>query len=519
MSPTPTTRTDAAEPQHNLPLVIGSIAVLLLLASLDQTIVSTALPTIVADLGGLEHLSWVVTAYILTSTIAAPLYGKLGDLYGRRNMVFLSVTIFLTGSALCGLSMSMTFLIFARAVQGLGGGGLFVLALSVIGDVASPRDRAKFQGVFAGVFSLSSVAGPLIGGWFVDFASWHWIFYVNIPFGLLAVIGFALGFTPRGIRVKHRVDWEGAAALTVALASLTLATSLGGTVFAWTSLPSLGMFALAILAGAVFIWCESRAEEPILPLPLFRENVFRNTSILSFLVGAIMLGSVTFLPLYLQISKGLSPTASGLMLLPMTAGVLISSNLAGLYMSWTGRYRLLPIIGLAVVTLASFRLGFIDQNTGFIHFGLIILFLGLGMGAIFPVLTTAVQNDVPHRLMGTATAAGVMFRQIGGSLGVALFGSVFAVRLAARMGEHAGSVSPMGELGASAAALDPELREMVGAAIAHSLSPIYWIAAALALIGVVFAWLLAEVALRTTTGEIPAKVTDANAVVSADESP
>lgn len=519
MSLSSTAPAESAEPPHNLPLVIGSIAVLLLLASLDQTIVSTALPTIVADLGGLEHLSWVVTAYILTSTIAAPLYGKLGDLYGRRNMVFLSVTLFLIGSALCGLSMSMTFLIISRAVQGLGGGGLFVLALSVIGDVSSPRDRAKFQGVFAGVFSISSVAGPLIGGWFVDFASWHWIFYVNIPFGILAVAGFALGFAPRGIRVKHRVDWEGAAALSVALAALTLGTSLGGTVFAWTSLPLLGIFTLSIVASAAFIWFETRAEEPILPLPLFRENVFRNTSILSFLVGAIMLGSVTFLPLYLQVSKGLSPTASGLMLLPMTAGVLISSNLAGFYMSWTGRYRLLPIVGLTTVTLAAFQLGFIDQNTGFVHFGLIILFLGLGMGLIFPVLTTAVQNDVPHSLMGTATAAGVMFRQIGGSLGVALFGSVFAVRLAAGMGEHAGSVSPMGELGASAAALDPEMREMIGAAIAHALSPIYWIAAALALFGVIFAWRLAEVPLRTTTGEIPGKVTDANGVVSEEESP
>jgi len=498
-SPPAATQAEAASP-HNLPLVIGSIAILLLLASLDQTIVSTALPTIVADLGGLEHLSWVVTAYILTSTIVAPLYGKLGDLYGRRNMVFLSIGLFLAGSALCGLALDMTFLILARALQGLGGGGIFVLALSVIGDVVSPRERAKFQGVFAGVFSISSVAGPLIGGWFVDFASWHWIFYVNIPFGLLAVAGFTIGFAPRGIRVTHRVDWEGAAALSVALASLTLATSLGGTVFAWASLPTLGLFALALAGGAAFLRIESRAAEPILPLPLFRDNVFRNTSILSFLVGAIMLGNVTFLPLFLQVAKGLTPTQSGLMLLPMTAGVLISSNLAGFYMSRSGRYRILPVIGLAVVTAGGLLLGLIDQDTGFVHFGLVILALGLGMGCIFPVLTTAVQNAVPYRLLGTATAAGVMFRQIGGSLGVAVFGSVFAVRLAAQLGEHAGTVSPMGELGASAAALDPALREMVGAAIAHALSPIYWITASIAVIGIVFARLLAEVPLRETTG-------------------
>ncbi|MBW7921235.1 MAG: MFS transporter [Rubellimicrobium sp.] len=490
-------------PQHNLPLVIGSIAILLLLASLDQTIVSTALPTIVADLGGLEHLSWVVTAYILTSTITAPLYGKLGDLYGRRNMVFLSIGLFLVGSALCGLSMNMAFLIGARALQGLGGGGIFVLALSIIGDVVSPRERAKFQGVFAGVFSISSVAGPLIGGWFVDYASWHWIFYVNIPFGLLAVTGFTIGFAPRGTRVKHRVDWEGAAALSIALAALTLATSLGGVMFAWSSPVTLGLFALAIFGTAIFVWFEARAKEPILPLPLFRDNVFRNTSILSFLIGAIMLGNVTFLPLFLQVSKGLTPTQSGLMLLPMTAGTLISSNLAGFYMSRSGRYRMLPVVGLCLVTVSGFLLGLIDQNTGFVHFGLVILGLGLGMGCIFPVLTTAVQNAVPFRVLGTATAAGVMFRQIGGSLGVAVFGSVFAVRLAAAMGDHAGTVSPMGEIGASAAALDPALHEIVGGAIAHALSPIYWITASIAVVGILFALLTAELPLRTTTGQIP----------------
>lgn len=493
--------TDA--PQHNLPLVIGSIAILLLLASLDQTIVSTALPTIVADLGGLEHLSWVVTAYILTSTIAAPLYGKLGDLYGRRNIVFVSVSLFLVGSALCGLAFSMGFLIFARALQGLGGGGLFVLALSVIGDVASPRERAKFQGLFAGVFSVSSVVGPLIGGWFVDFASWHWIFYVNVPIGLLAVTGFFIGFAPRGTRVKHRVDWEGAAALTVALASLTLATSLGGVYFPWGSWQILGLFALAFSAAGTFLYIEQHAAEPILPLALFRENVFRNTTILSFILGAVMLGTVTFLPLFLQVAKGLSPTQSGLMLLPMTAGVLTSSNLSGIYMSRSGRYRLLPIIGLSLMALGGILLSLINEDVTLTHFGIVIGLVGLGMGCIFPVLTTAVQNAVPHRLLGTATAAGIMFRQIGGSLGVAVFGTVFAVRLAARMGDDGSGVSPMGGLGASAASLDPALREMVGAAIAHSLSPIYWITAGIAILGIMFAWLLAEVPLRTTTGDPP----------------
>ncbi|MCC7320647.1 MAG: MFS transporter [Rubellimicrobium sp.] len=487
-------------PAHDLRLVIGSIAVLLLLASLDQTIVSTALPTIVADLGGLEHLSWVVTAYILTATIVAPLYGKLGDLYGRRNMVFLSVGLFLGGSALCGLSMNMAFLIAARALQGLGGGGLFVLALSVIGDVISPRDRAKFQGVFAAVFSLSSVLGPLIGGWFVDVASWHWIFYVNIPVGALAVAGFAIGFAPRGTRVAHRVDWAGAAALSVALASLILVTSLGGTAFAFASWPAAGLFALSVAAGAAFVRIEARAAEPILPLPLFADNVFRNTSIISFIVGAAMLGTVTFLPLYLQIAKGLSPTESGLMLIPMTAGTVISSNLAGQYMARMGRYRLLPVIGLGALALGALLLAGIDAQTGFVTFGAMILLVGLGMGSIFPVLTTAVQNAVPYTLMGTATAAGVMFRQIGGSLGVAVFGTIFAARLAATLGEGAAAISPMAETAGTGAALDPAARAVLGDAIAHALSPIYWITAAIALAGILFARLLAEVPLRGRPG-------------------
>lgn len=486
-----------AEPQ-NLMLIVVSIGLLLLLASLDQTIVSTALPTIVADLGGLDHLSWVVTAYILASTVAAPIYGKLGDLYGRRNTVFVSVSIFLLGSALCGLANSMTFLIGARALQGLGGGGLFVLALSVIGDVIAPKDRGKVQGVFAAVFSVSSVVGPLLGGWFVESFTWHWIFYINIPLGLLAVLGFGYSFRPTGRRVKRKIDWMGAASLSVTLASLTLLTSLGGRTFPWNSIEIIGMGIAAILALAVFIWAEKRAEEPLLPLTLFKENVFWVTSIIGFVAGAAMFGSLTFLPIYLQIAKGTTPTVSGLMLIPMTFGILVASTLAGRWMGRTGKYRWLPIIGTSCLIVGMLLLSRLQVDTSTPVFAISLAMVGAGMGCIFPVVTTAVQNAVPREQLGTATAAGLMFRQIGGSLAVAVFGAIFSARMATLVGdtvESAGEglqVSP-----AMLAQMPAEARAHLAESVVSSIHPIYLLAAGLGLVGLFFAWFLKEIPLTS----------------------
>ncbi|WP_022704083.1 MDR family MFS transporter [Pseudorhodobacter ferrugineus] len=485
-----------APPSQSIRLVIGSVAVLLLLASLDQTIVSTALPTIVADLGGLDHLSWVVTAYILASTIAAPLYGKLGDLYGRRRMVFFSVGLFLLGSTLCGIAQSMEFLIAARALQGLGGGGLFVLALSVIGDVIPPRDRGKIQGVFAGVFSLSAVMGPLLGGWFVDAFSWHWIFFINLPLGALAVAGFAIGFSATGKRASHKIDWAGAAALTLALGSLTLVTSLGGRSIEWASPSALGLIALCAASTAAFIAIEQRAAEPILPLSLFTQNVFVFTSILGFITGAALFGAVTFLPLYLQIAKGITPTVSGLLLIPLTVGILIASTSAGQFMGRTGRYRVLPMFGMGLIVAGALLLTQIARDTGMVGFGLSIAVLGLGLGCIFPVVTTAVQNAVPRAQLGTATAAGVMFRQVGGSLAVAVFGAMFAGRMADVLGDRAAELG--GEIGPQImATLTPELQDTVATAIVTAIHPIFWIVAAMALVGLGFAQLLREVPLES----------------------
>lgn len=488
MSDTPT-QASAPQPQvRSIRLVLASTALLLLLASLDQTIVTTALPTIVADLGGVEHLSWVVTAYFLASTVVAPLYGKLGDLYGRRNTIFVSVTLFLLGSALCGLAQNMLFLILARALQGLGGGGLFVLALSVIGEVIPPRERGKVQGLFAAVFSLSSVLGPLIGGWFVDVFSWHWIFYINLPVGLVAIAIFAASFKPTGRRVKHKIDWAGAAFLTIALASLTLFTSLGGRSFAWTSPQTIGLAALTLFATLAFLRAETKAAEPILPLGLFRLNVFWTSSVVGFIAGASMFGTITFLPVYLQIARGVTPTISGLMMVPMTLGLLTASNLSGRYMRRTGRYGVLPRIGTSLLVVGMLLLTQIEAGSPALYVFASIATVGLGMGSILPVLTTSVQSAVPREQLGTATASGIMFGQIGGALAVAVFGAIFAARLG--MGDSAESLSP--ELIAS---LPEAARAVIGDKVSQALHPVFWLAAGLGLVGLAFSLLLKEIPL------------------------
>ena len=476
-------------------LVLGSVGTLLLLAALEQSIVATALPTIVAQLGGLDHLSWVVTGYILASTVAAPLYGKMGDLYGRRTMVFVSVGLFLLGSALCGAAWSMPALIAFRALQGLGGGGLMVLALSIVADVVPLRERGRVQALFATIFATSSVVGPLLGGWFVEAASWRWIFYLNLPLGALAVAGFALSFRPTGIRVARRIDYAGAAALSAALGTLVLVTSLGGRTLAWDAPAMLALIGLAATALPAFLWIEARAEEPILPLGLFRINTFWVTCAVGFAAGAALFGTVTFLPIFLQIARGASPTMSGLMMIPMMAGILLASNGSGRVMRSTGRHKSLLVLGTVLMTLGMLALSTMPAEVAMWRFGASLLLTGAGIGCIFPVTITAIQNAVPREQMGVATASGLMFRQIGGSLAVALFGTIFAARMAERLGDLPGLAS--GEIGpqmlSGLAAAD---RGRVVEAVTQGMHPIFLAAAVIAVAGTGLALMLREVPLR-----------------------
>jgi len=493
----------ASAPQPEAPpstrLIISAVAVMLLLASLDQTIVSTALPTIVADLGGLDHLSWVVTAYLLTSTVVAPLYGKLGDLYGRKVMMQISVSLFLLGSALAGLSTTMWFLIASRAVQGVGGGGLFVLALTVIADVIPPRDRAKIQGVFGGVFGLSSIAGPLVGGFFVDHLSWHWIFYVNLPLGILSLVIFAIAFKPRGVRTKHKIDYLGAVLLSVTLSGVVLFSSLGGRTFAWDSGFILSLITVASLAAIAFVLVERRASEPVLPLTLFRYNTFRIFIGVGALTGAAMFGAITFLPLYLQVAKGVTPTNSGLQMMPLMLGILVGSIGSGQYMARTGFYRIMPRIGMVVLALAMVLLTQLQPDTPTVQVMGLMALVGIGIGPTMSVGTTAIQNAMPLNMLGVGTAGFTLFRQVGASVGVALFGALFASRLSAEIGgtipTGAGSLNA-----AMVAKLPPEVKHLVLSAFTDALHPIFMISAVCALIAFGLTFALEELPLH---GRLP----------------
>src|SRR5262245_60487016 len=378
--------TTGSEQSRHVRLIVGALMLVLLLASLDQTIVSTALPTIVGDLGGIEHLSWVVTAYLLASTIAGPLYGKLGDLYGRKIVLQAAIVIFLVGSVLCGLAQNMGELIAFRALQGLGGGGLMVTTMAVIGDVIPPRDRGRYQGLLGAVFGVSTVIGPLLGGFFVDHLSWHWIFCVNVPIGLAAFAVIGAVFHSRGAHVRHRIDYLGAALLAGGLSAIVLFTSLGGTTLDWGSTEIVVLMVLGALMLIAFTFVESRAAEPIVPLELFRNRIFSVTSGVGFIVGFALFGAITYMPLYLQVVKGKSPPLSGLLLTPMMAGVLVTSIGSGQLISRFGRYRPFPIAGTALMAVGLLLLAGISVSMPIWQTALYMLVLGLGIGLVMQVL-------------------------------------------------------------------------------------------------------------------------------------
>jgi EmrB/QacA subfamily drug resistance transporter len=484
--------------QPRVRLIFVALLLVLLLAALDQTIVSTALPTIVGDLGGIAHLSWVVTAYLLASTITGPLYGKLGDLYGRKRILQTAIVIFLIGSALCGLAQSMAQLIAFRALQGLGAGGLMVVTLAVVGDIIPPRERGRYQGYFGAVFGLSTVIGPLLGGFFVDNLSWRWIFYVNLPVGGVALSVIATAFHTREVHKRHAMDYLGAALLAGALAAIVLFTSLGGTTWAWSSPEVIALIALSVVLVPAFLRVESRAEEPILPLSLFRNHTFSLTSAIGFIVGFALFGAVTYLPLYLQVTKGSSPTVSGLQLTPLMAGVLVTSIASGQLISRLGRYRMFPIAGTALMVVAMFLLARLHADTSTWVAAVYALVLGLGLGMVMQVLVLAVQNSVDRTVMGVATSGSTLFRQVGGSIGVALFGTIFAsrvhVELAQRLPRGARISKTINPAGIKH--LPARSHEAFAHAFAAALHPVFLTAAAFSLAAFALTWFLREVPLR-----------------------
>jgi EmrB/QacA subfamily drug resistance transporter len=415
---------------HDKVLVIfGGLLLVMLLAALDSTIVATALPTIVNELGGLAHLSWVVTAYLLAQTVVTPIYGKLGDLYGRKPVLQSAIVIFLIGSALCGLSQSMTHLILFRAIQGFGGGGLMVTTLAIIGDIIPPRQRGRYQGIFGAAFGVASVAGPLLGGYFTSNLTWRWIFYINLPLGILALVVLAAILPSQSSYQRHVIDYLGAGLLAVSLAAIILVTDLGGVEYPFSSPLMIGLIVVGVVGLIAFMAVEGRAEEPILPLRLFRIRDVWVTSAIGLIIGFALMGSVTFLPLFLQTVKGLSPTVSGLRMIPLMGGTLVTSILSGQIASRTGRYKIFPIVGLAMVTAALFLISRMTVATSNLTIELLMLLLGFGLGFVMQMLIIAVQNAVEYQDLGVATSNAILFRFIGGSFGTALLGAVLATRL------------------------------------------------------------------------------------------
>ena len=412
-------------------VIFGGLLLVMLLAALDSTIVATALPTIVNELGGLSHLSWVVTAYLLSQTIVTPIYGKLGDLYGRKRVLQVAIVVFLIGSALCGLSQTMVHLILFRAIQGLGGGGLMVTTQAIVGDIIPPRERGRYQGIFGAAFGVASVAGPLLGGYFTSNLTWRWIFYINLPLGILALVVLAATLPAQSSFTRHAIDYLGAGLLAAALAAVILVTDLGGVAYPFSSPLMIGLIVVAVVGLIGFIIAEQHAAEPILPLRLFRIRDIWVTSAVGLIIGFALLGSVTYLPLFLQIVKGMSPTESGLRLIPLMGGTLVTSILSGQIASRTGRYKIFPIIGTTMVTLALFLISRMTAETTNLTIGWLMLLLGFGLGFVMQMLIIAVQNAVDYHDLGVATSNAILFRFIGGSLGTALLGAVLATRLAA----------------------------------------------------------------------------------------
>jgi EmrB/QacA subfamily drug resistance transporter len=483
--------------------IFAALALVLLLASLDQTVVSTALPTIVRDIGGLSHLSWIVTAYLLATTVVVPLYGKLGDLFGRRIVLQAAVIIFLIGSALCGLAQNLPELIAFRILQGLGGGGLIVTAIAVVGDVVPPRERGRYQGFFGGIFGLSTVLGPLIGGFIVDNLSWRWIFLINLPFGILALAVINRTFRPHRRASKVEIDYIGAALLASALTCLVVITSLGATLAQEAPVSMFAISALGIISLVAFLYAETHVADPLLPLSLFKERAFAIATSVGFIVGMALFGSITLMPVYLQVVKGLDPTSAGLHMTPMMLGVFLSSVTSGQIISRIGRYKMFPIVGTGLMTIGFLLLARMTLETSAATASLYMLCLGLGLGMVMQILVMAVQNAVAYEQLGVATSGTTLFRSIGGSVGAALFGGIFSFTLQSKLSVSVPQLAATANDPAAIAALAEPLRLTYYALFIESLRPVFITASVLAFIGFLLTFAIKEVPLKTSLAPEP----------------
>ncbi|MFD0020343.1 DHA2 family efflux MFS transporter permease subunit [Streptomyces sp. NPDC058382] len=485
-------------------VAIGALLLGMLLAALDQTIVSTALPTIVSDLGGLEHLSWVVTAYLLASTAATPLWGKLGDQYGRKRLFQIAIVIFLIGSALCGIAQNMPQLIGFRALQGLGGGGLIVLSMAIVGDIVPPRERGKYQGLFGAVFGATSVLGPLLGGFFTEQLSWRWVFYINLPIGVIALVVIAAVLHIPVRRTKHTIDYLGTFLIASVATCLVLVASLGGTTWPWASAQIIALAVASVLLLIAFVLVERRAVEPVLPLKLFRIRTFSLVAVISFVIGFAMFGAMTYLPTFLQVVHDITPTLSGVHMLPMVLGLLITSTGSGQIVSRTGRWKIFPILGTGITAIGLLLLHRLTENSSTLEMSLYFFVFGAGLGLVMQVLVLIVQNAVSYQDLGVATSGATFFRSIGASFGVAIFGTIFTNRLTTKLGAAlAGQSLPPGVSAKGLAAdpravgqLPPTLRRPVLSAYSTSITDVFLYAAPVVLVAFVFAWLLKEDKLR-----------------------
>jgi EmrB/QacA subfamily drug resistance transporter len=486
-------------------IVLGALMAGMLLAALDQTVLSTALPTIVGELSGLERLSWVVTAYLLTSTVSVPLYGKLSDLYGRKRLFQMAIGIFVVGSLLSGVAQSMTMLIIFRGIQGLGAGGIQSLAQAIIADIVSPRERGRYVGYMTGTWALSSIAGPLLGGLFVDHLTWRWLFFINVPIGIAALLVAIRVLKLPAVHIQRKIDYTGAALLVGASTCLLLALTWGGTQYPWGSPTIIGLFAAAIAGLALFVYVELRAEEPMLPLRLFKDRIYIVCNVIGLIGGMSMFGALAFMPLYLQVVRGVSATSSGLRTLPMILSLLVTVIVTGQRISKTGKYRIYPIVGCFMLTVG---LGIMSQlevdSSWFMIWGALAI-LGVGIGLLMQVITLAVQNSVETRDMGTATASVNFFRSMGGAMGVAMFGAILSNRLTGYLEQYTPAGVETGFKGghlnvspAQLRALPDAVHRGVEQAFSMAVTDVFLAAAPIAFIAFIVSFFLKEVPLRRT---------------------